>query len=110
LEVVYLQNIEQRTPKRKHSPISYSSLLIGIICFFIVFVTPTRLAHTGNMTGDYITYGMTFIGILLSLVALSKEKEKKLIPVVSLILSSSLFIFWLVALFLLFTGLMDFAP
>ncbi len=101
-----MQNIEQRAPNRKHSLISYSSLLIGII----VFVTPTRLAHTGNMAGDYITYAMTFIGILLSIVALSKEKEKKLIPVLSLILSSSLFIFWMLALFLLFTGLMDFAP
>lgn len=105
-----MQNIEQRAPNRKHSLISYSSLLIGIICFFIVFVTPTRLAHTGNMAGDYITYAMTFIGILLSIVALSKEKEKKLIPVLSLILSSSLFIFWILALILLFTGLMDFAP
>ena len=105
-----MQNIEQRAPKRKHSLISYSSLLVGIICFFIVFVTPTRLAHTGNMTGDYITYFLTFIGILISLVALSKETEKKLIPVLALILSSSLFIFWIVALFALFTGLADFAP
>ena len=104
-----MNNIEQSV-SRKHSLISYSSLLVGIICFFIVFVTPTRLAHTGNMTGDYITYFLTFIGILMSLVALSKETEKKIIPVLSLILSSSLFIFWIVVLIALFTGLSDFAP
>lgn len=62
------------------------------------------------MAGDYITYVLTFVGILFSLVALSKETEKKTIPVLSLILSSSLFIFWILALFLLFTGLTDFAP
>ncbi|WP_445683018.1 hypothetical protein [Solibacillus sp. FSL K6-4121] len=104
-----MNNIEQSVSK-KHSLISYSSLLVGIICFFIVFVTPTRLAHTGNMIGDYITYFLTFIGILLSLVALSKETEKKIIPVLSLILSSSLFIFWIIALLALFTGLANFAP
>lgn len=96
---------------KKHGWLSYLSLTIGIICFFIVFVTPTRLAFIGNELGDYITYFFTAAGIIMSLIALKKEDEKNLIPVLSLILSLSMFIFWIIIIIiLLFTGQMDFAP
>ncbi|MCB5236222.1 hypothetical protein [Niallia circulans] len=96
------------TPK-KHGIISYIALAIGIICVFIVFVTPTRIANIGSLVGDYITF-FTGAGILLSIIALLMKTEKKLIPVIALILSSSLFIFWIIFIFLLFTGQIEFAP
>ncbi len=46
----------EKAIQKKHGIISYISLLIGIICFFIVFVTPTRIANVGNLIGDYITF------------------------------------------------------
>ena len=95
---------------KKHGVISYSSLTIGIICFFIVFITPTRIANIGSLVGDYTTFLLTGIGILLSLIGIAKKTEKKIIPVISLILSSSFFIFWIITVFLLLTGQIDFAP
>ncbi|KLV23453.1 hypothetical protein ABW02_19350 [Niallia circulans] len=95
---------------KKYSIISYIALAIGIICVFIVFVTPTRIANNGNVAGDYITFFLTGAGILLSIIALLKKTEKKILPVISLILSSSLFIFWIIIFILLFTGQIDFAP
>ncbi|GAF66622.1 hypothetical protein BTS2_3523 [Bacillus sp. TS-2] len=105
---VYLEN-KIRTIK-KHSTISYLALTIGIICFFIVFITPTRIANIGSLLGDYITFFLTGAGILLSIIGILKKTEKKVIPVIALIFSSSFFIFWVVILILLFTGQIDFGP
>ncbi|VEF46724.1 Uncharacterised protein [Bacillus freudenreichii] len=98
------------TPQKKHGIISFSALAIGIICFFIVFVTPTRIANVGNLTGDYVTFALTGIGIVLSVIGLVKKTERNTIPVISLILSSSFFIFWIIIIILLLTGQIDFAP
>src|SRR5699024_10375685 len=98
---VYLKS-EPSMPK-KHGLISYNSLIIGVVCFFIVFVTPTRIANVGNLIGDYITFALTGVGIILSIIGLLKKTEKNIIPVISLILSSSFFIFWIIVIFLLFT-------
>ena len=95
---------------KKTSMISYISLLIGIICFFIVFVTPTRIANAGSLIGDYITFFLTGIGMILSIWALTIKSEKKMIPFIALILSLSFFIFWIVTIVLLFTNQIEFAP
>ncbi|WP_368906379.1 hypothetical protein [Bacillus wiedmannii] len=97
-------------PKKKYSIISYISLLIGILCFLFVFVTPTRIANEGNIVGDYITVALTVAGIILSIITMTKKTEKKGIAILSLILSSSFFIFWIIAIILLFTGQISFAP
>ncbi|WP_442852820.1 hypothetical protein [Bacillus sp. 123MFChir2] len=95
---------------KKNGIISYISLVFGIFCFFIVFVTPTRIANIGNLVGDYITFFLTGIGIVLSIIGIVKKTEKNVIPIISLILSSSFFIFWIITIFLLFTGQIEFAP
>ncbi|EEL70301.1 hypothetical protein bcere0026_27690 [Bacillus mycoides] len=41
---------------------------------------------------------------------MTKKTEKKGIAIISLILSSSFFIFWIIAIILLFTGQINFAP
>ncbi|UUN15270.1 hypothetical protein LRS65_14340 [Bacillus cereus] len=97
-------------PKKKYSIISYVSLLIGILCFLFVFITPTRIANAGNIVGDYITIVLTGVGIILSIITMTKRTEKKGIAILSLILSSSFFIFWIIAIILLFTGQISFAP
>ncbi|PRT40042.1 hypothetical protein [Bacillus wiedmannii] len=97
-------------PKKKYSIISYISLLIGILCFLFVFVTPTRIANADNIVGDYITVALTVAGIILSIITMTKKAEKKGIAILSLILSSSFFIFWIIAIILLFTGQISFAP
>ncbi|EPC8417866.1 hypothetical protein [Bacillus sp. FSL R7-0642] len=97
-------------PKKKYSIISYISLLIGILCFLFVFITPTRIANAGNVVGDYITVALTVAGIILSIITMTKKAEKKGIAILSLILSSSFFIFWIIAIILLFTGQISFAP
>lgn len=96
--------------KRKYSSISFISLAIGITCFFIVFVPVTRIANTGNEAKDTVTLVLTAAGILFSLVALVNKTEKKLIAILGLLLSLSFFIFWIIALILLFTGKIEFAP
>ncbi|MNW37372.1 hypothetical protein D3C74_144130 [compost metagenome] len=101
--------IKTNTPK-KNGLISYICLAIGIICFFIVFVTPTRIANIGSLVGDYITFSLTGLGIVLSIIGIVKKTEKNVIPIVSLILSSSFFIFWIIIAILLFTGQIEFAP
>ncbi|MFB5544082.1 hypothetical protein [Bacillus cereus] len=93
-------------PKKKYSIISYISLLIGILCFLFVFITPTRIANAGNIVGDYVTVA----GIILSVITMAKKTEKKGIAILSFILSSSFFIFWIIAIILLFTGQISFAP
>ncbi|MGO1923522.1 MAG: hypothetical protein ACTH14_06780 [Jeotgalicoccus sp.] len=95
---------------KKHGVISYSSLIIGVICFFIVFVPSTRIANVGSLTGDYITFVFTGVGIILSIIGLVRKAERNTIPIISLVLSSSFFIFWFIVIFLLVTGQMDFAP
>ncbi|EJS04997.1 MULTISPECIES: hypothetical protein [Bacillus] len=97
-------------PKKKYSIISYLSLLIGIMCFLFVFITPTRIANAGNIVGDYVTITLTGVGIILSIITMTKKTEKKGIAIISLILSSSFFIFWIIAIILLFTGQINFAP
>ena len=98
------------TDNKRYSKISYISLVVGIICFFIVFVTPTRIANSGSLAGDYITIALTGLGMLLSILAMTKKTEKKAIPLISLILSSSFFMFWIIVFISLFTGLTEFAP
>ncbi|AOV09065.1 hypothetical protein BI350_03330 [Sporosarcina ureilytica] len=95
---------------KKHGVISYASLCIGIVCFFIVFVEPTKIANVGYLIGDYITFFLTGAGIILSVVGLVKKTEKNILPMISLILSSSFFAFWIITIFLLFTGKIPFAP
>lgn len=97
-------------PKKKYSIISYISLLIGILCFLFVFITPTRIANAGNIVGDYVTVALTVAGIILSVITMAKKTEKKGIAILSLILSSSFFIFWIIAIILLFIGQICFAP
>ncbi|HFK1680975.1 hypothetical protein COL11_25340 [Bacillus anthracis] len=97
-------------PKKKYSIISYISLLIGILCFLFVFITPTRIANAGNIVGDYVTVALTVAGIILSVITMAKKTEKKGIAILSFILSSSFFIFWIIAIILLFTGQISFAP
>ncbi|MBD3108412.1 hypothetical protein IEO70_08540 [Bacillus sp. AGMB 02131] len=101
--------IQTAVPK-KYGILSYISLIVGVICFFIVFVPATRIANIGNSAGDYVTMLLTGIGIFLSLLGISKKTEKKAISIISLILSSSFFIFWIIAIILLFTGQTEFAP
>jgi len=96
--------------QKSYSKISYISLVVGIICFFIVFVPPTRIASIGYIAGDYITAALTGIGIFFSVMALVKKTEKKIIPLISLILSFSFLIFWMITIVLLFTGQIEFAP
>ena len=97
-------------PKKKYSIISYICLLIGILCFLFVFITPTRIANAGNIVGDYITVALTVAGIILSIITMTKKTEKKGIAILSFILSSSFFIFRIIAIILLFTGQISFAP
>ncbi|MGE6539252.1 hypothetical protein [Bacillus luti] len=97
-------------PKKKYSIMSYICLLIGILCFLFVFTTPTRIANVGNIVGDYIAVTLTVAGIILSVITMTKKTEKKAIAIVSLILSSSFFVFWIITIILLFTGQISFAP
>ncbi|MBI0577336.1 hypothetical protein IEC97_08180 [Neobacillus cucumis] len=92
------------TIPKKHSIISYISFIIGVICVFIVFVPPARIANIGNLVGDYITFLLTGIGIVLSIIGIVKKTEKNVIPILSLILSCSFLIFRIIVIILLFTG------
>ncbi|QWG45502.1 hypothetical protein EXW31_15000 [Bacillus mycoides] len=96
--------------KKKYSIISYVFLLIGIMCFLFVFITPTRIANAGNIVGDYITIALTGVGIIISIITMTKKTEKKGIAIISLVLSSSFFIFWIIAIILVLTGQVSFAP
>ncbi|EEK78522.1 hypothetical protein bcere0009_26580 [Bacillus cereus R309803] len=80
------------------------------MCFLFVFITPTRIANAGNIAGDYITVALTVAGIILSVITMTKKTEKKAIAIVSLILSSSFLVFWIITIILLFTGQISFAP
>ncbi|MGG4266113.1 hypothetical protein [Peribacillus simplex] len=96
--------------KKRYGVISFISFVIGIICFFIVFITPVRVANIGSLGADYITFFLTIIGIVLSVIGILKKTEKKVIPIISLVFSSSFFIFWVIVITLLLTGEIEFAP
>ena len=64
-------------PKKKYSIISYICLLIGILCFLFVFITPTRIANAGNIVGDYITVALTVAGIILSIITMTKKQRRR---------------------------------
>lgn len=102
--------MKQTLAIKKHGAVSYVSLAIGIICFFIVFVEPTRIANIGSLTGDYTTFALTVAGILLSVFGRLKKSEKNVVPTISLFLSGSLIIYWIMIFILLITGIIDFAP
>lgn len=95
---------------KKYGKISYISLVIGVICFFIVFIPPTRIANIGNAGGDYLTMLLTAVGMILSILGIVSKEERNGIPIIALIFSSSFFIFWVSVIVLLFTGQMNFAP
>lgn len=78
--------------------------------FSIRFITPTRIANAGNIVGDYITIALTGVGIILSIITMTKRTEKKGIAILSLILSASFFYILIIAIILLFTGQISFAP
>jgi len=94
----------------KHSVISYIALALGVVCFFITFVEPTRIVMVGSLAGDYITFGLTAIGVICSIVGLLKKTEKNLLSIISLILSLSFPIYFVLWLILMFTGVWGFAP
>ncbi|MDW7615543.1 hypothetical protein SC499_12615 [Peribacillus simplex] len=96
--------------QKRYGVISFISFVIGIICFFIVFVTPIRVANIGSLADDYITFSLTITGIVLSIIGILKKTEKRVIPIISLVFSSSFFIFWVIVITLLVTGEIEFAP
>ncbi|MGE1164188.1 hypothetical protein ACQJ0Y_13000 [Peribacillus simplex] len=96
--------------QKRYGVISFISFVIGIICFFIVFVTPMRVANFGSLADDYITFFLTITGIVLSIIGILKKTEKRVIPIISLVFSSSLFICWVIVITLLLTGEIEFAP
>lgn len=100
----------ETTVTKKYGILSYSSLIVGVICFFIVFVPATRIANTGNTYGDYIILSLTIFGVYLSIAGIVKKTENNLIPIIALILSLSEIIYWLIAFVLLLTGQIEFAP
>ncbi|MGE7686021.1 hypothetical protein [Peribacillus simplex] len=90
--------------QKRYGVISFTSFIIGIICFFTVFITPIRMENIGNMNVDYITFFLTIAGIVLSVIGILKKTEKKVISIISLVFSSSFFIFWVIVITLLLTG------
>lgn len=96
--------------QKRYGVISFISFVIGVICFFIVFVTPIRVANIGSLADDYITFFLTITGIVLSIIGILKKTEKRVIPIISLVFSSSFFIFWVIVITLLVTGEIEFAP
>lgn len=90
--------------QKRYGVISFTSFIIGIICFFTVFITPIRMENIGSLTGGYITFFLTVAGIALSVMGILKKTEKKMISIISLVFSSSFFIFWVIIITLLLTG------
>lgn len=90
--------------QKRYGVISFTSFIIGIICFFTVFITPIRIGNIGNLTGGYITFFLTVAGIVLSVMGILKKTEKNMISIISLVFSSSFFIFWVIIITLLLTG------
>ncbi len=105
--------METQTPSlKKYGTLSWLSLLIGVTSFFLVFVTPTRIANTGSAVADSITLSLMVIGILISIFGLLKKTEKKALSAIGLLLSFSFsFVFyWILIIALLVTGQIPFAP
>ncbi len=70
--------METQAPSPKtYGFISWLSLIIGVISFFLVFVTPKRIANTGSAIGDSITLGLMVIGSIISIVGLLKKNGEK---------------------------------
>ncbi|MBX9956186.1 hypothetical protein H7T43_14900 [Peribacillus simplex] len=90
--------------QKRYGVISFTSFIIGIICFFTVFITPIRMENIGGLTGGYITFFLTVAGIVLSVMGILKRTERKMISIISLVFSSSFFIFWVIIITLLLTG------
>jgi hypothetical protein len=90
--------------QKRYGVISFTSFIIGIICFFTVFITPIRIGNIENLTGGYITFFLTVAGIVLSVMGILKKTEKNMISIISLVFSSSFFIFWVIIITLLLTG------
>lgn len=93
--------------QKRYGVISFTSFIIGIICFFTVFITPIRMENIGSLTGGYITFFLTVSGIVLSVMGILKKSEKNMISIISLVFSSSFFIFWVIIITLLLTGEME---
>lgn len=70
--------MEMQNPSpKKYGILSWLSLIIGVTSFFLVFVTPTRVANTGSAIGDSITLSLMVIGSLISIVGLLKKNGEK---------------------------------
>ncbi|MGN1218637.1 MAG: hypothetical protein ACI4TD_11810 [Phocaeicola sp.] len=95
---------------RTNRSIGIVSVIVGVICFFMVFVPPTRTVMIGSALGDYVAVGFTITGIMLAVVSLVKEPGKKWIPVIGLLLSLSYLAYWAILLVMLMMGLIPFAP
>ena len=108
-ELVYLE-LKEVTYQKKHGAISITSIVLGMICFFIVFITPTRIANIGSLIFDYLTFFLTGVGMIISIVGIVKKREKNTLPIIGLILSSSFFIYWVIIIIMLFTGQIEFGP
>lgn len=103
--------METQAPSPKtYGFISWLSLIIGVTSFFLVFVTPTRVANTGSAIGDSITLSLMVMGILISIYGLLKKTEKKALSVIGLLLSLSFIFFWIMIIVLMVTGQIPFAP
>ncbi|MGG4547729.1 hypothetical protein ABER02_08050 [Rossellomorea marisflavi] len=103
--------METQAPSPKtYGFISWLSLLIGVTSFFLVFVTPTRIANTGSAVADSITLSLMVIGILISIFGLLKKTEKKALSAIGLLLSFSFVFYWILIIALLVTGQIPFAP
>lgn len=103
--------METQAPSSKtYGLISWLSLIIGVTSFFLVFVTPTRVANTGSAIGDSISLSLMVMGVLISIFGLLKKTEKKALSVIGLLLSLSFIFFWIMIIVLMVTGQIPFAP
>lgn len=62
---------------KKHGPMSYLSLVIGVVLFCIVFIEPIRIAYVGSLLGDYVVFFLSVLGVLLSIIGIMKKAERK---------------------------------
>ena len=94
--------------KKRENLLVYTALAMGILCFVFTF-TFFRIVMIGYMSGDYSMFAFTFIGVMLSIFSIVKTK-KRLVPILSLLLSLSFPLLYIVWIVLLMTGVTDFAP
>lgn len=45
--------------------------------FLFVFITPTRIANAGNIVGGYVTITLTGVGIILSIITMTKKQRRR---------------------------------